>query len=172
VLYTVVGILLALIVTSFVSRDTRYPAHRLPQPASKPESLIGMTNNGFGAAQLFIQGADGVLYEYDGYSWSTATPPDITKEEFCDPSDLQFLQKSAGDISICRQIQRIGEYCPEAIVSVALTPNGDLWQAERTPACRLLRIIPTFIIISVFGFFTSVVIAIIQSRRKTNFESR
>jgi len=159
-LSTGVGILLALMTSWGLSIYFQKPPSRIPSPPSKAKAILGVRDVPFGTTMLFIQSVNGESYQYS-WKWEPALAPENLNDIECRPSEIQQIEAVAGRINNCRQIQTIGEWVPGALISYAITANGDLWQLS-TPQWIMMFAILFLAILTPLGLLVGVIIVTVR----------
>lgn len=115
------------------------PPSRLPAPPTKAEALLGIETGGFFVAVPVVQATDRAIYTYrwSGGSpeWQPGSLPESTADLPCAPERLRRIEAEVGEITACREVEPLGEWCPAPITAYALTPEGEVWEFRKERFC-------------------------------------
>ncbi len=169
-LCTLLGMFLALA----ISIPPKAKLTSLP-PLPATASILGITTPAFFQADIWIQTADGEIYNMsrggEQYNLSIDAPTEEQMENYqCRPYFLSQIEATAGKVANCQTIQTFGEWCPGAVVSYALTKENTLWILEKRQPCALSFVI-SFIALGISGFIFGLLINVgrgIYFRRNFN----
>lgn len=140
IVYPLVGMLVALVLNVPVLLFPGVSVEQFPLPPSPARAISSIENYGFHYSIPGITGQDGGSYTFHRFEPDLAWQEESSQAEFneaaaCDRGWQQRLEKEAGALADCRQIQEWGEFCPGPAAAYGIDQAGGVWLLLADTAC-------------------------------------
>lgn len=156
------GAVVAFVLSWSLTLFHQEPPMRLSSLSIRADIVLGVETSGFFSAVPIIRAKDGQLYEYDLYEKQfiplNSLPEDL-RDTACQPEYVLLLEKVAGKVASCREVEPFSEYCAAPDTVFANTLEGELWMYRNEQLYGFTTVILTILLVPV-GLLLGFVIAL------------